>query len=109
MLLIELDCYLWDTVRCYFILLSFVCMDLAISADVVVASCWISCWPGHWYLSQGLAHVHELYCQDLFPKAKPLSRERDKSYNSGGSETITRGDTGLLRIVRANRLFFPHM
>ena len=51
------NCYLCDTCSCEFMLLSFVGMDLVISVDVVITSCCVSCWPGHWYLSQGLAHV----------------------------------------------------
>ena len=35
----------------------FMCMNIVISVDAVCTSCGTSSWPGHWYLSQGLAHV----------------------------------------------------
>ena len=47
----------------------------------------------HWYLSQGLAHVSSVVKKDQFLKVNLCLRERDFSYNSGGSKTITREGT----------------
>ena len=44
-------------VMCELFLVCFICMEIVICIDVMCVSCGTSCWPGHWYLSQGLAHV----------------------------------------------------
>ena len=32
-----------------------------LTLEFLLHSCCISCWSGHWYLSQGLAHVSKIY------------------------------------------------
>ena len=53
-------------------------LEPVIYVDVVWTSCRVSCWPGHWYLSQGLAHAVLVVCQrSIFLKSILVKGERD--------------------------------
>ena len=53
-------------------------LEPVICVDVVWTSCRVSCWPGHWYLSQVLAHAVLVVCQrSIFLKSILVKGERD--------------------------------
>ena len=67
----------------------------------------ISCWPGHWYLSQGLAHVESVGIKIYYLLHELCQGERD-IINSGGSKPSPgRGIRAVHKATHREQSLFP--
>ena len=76
--------------------------------DAALISCVISCGPGHWYLSQGLAHVESVSTKIFFLLHELCQGERD-IINSGGSKpSPVRRIRAVHKATHRLQILFPH-